>query len=273
MTVSNAKAERMSEVVEIRERRIPFKAEMVLALLSVKKSETRRVIRRPRNAGMKQVFGDYYPAGRWWVGPHPHGGWWGVDNPAGPGEWLQGILTRDGLSKGFHCPYGQPGDIILATETWRIGNWSLDSGEVQIDYKADGYRSQEWIKVADPDRFERYAEQCTDDAIKAGLEMDNADCFQWEPGQSPCRWRPARYMPKEFSRIRRVLDSVGAGPLCNITPEQALAEGVTYMPTYLPPQEPMDLVRAFAYYWGSINPKYPYSSNPFVYTLGLRKED
>ena len=109
------------------------------------------------------------------------------------------------------------------------------------------------------------------------MTYENANGFKWEPGQSPCRWRPARFMPKEFSRpeLRRVLDSMKAERLQDITEEDAIAEGIddaTLWDHFAREYEdrPVAYLRRsmFVSLWQSINAKaYPWASNPWVWAL------
>jgi len=100
----------------MKETRLAFTAESILAKQAGRKTQTRRPVRRSKAA--RAVFGgnDMYEGDKWWIGPHPRSGWWAIDDPSGPNEWLR-QLHEDDDSEGFLCPYGQPGDMILATET------------------------------------------------------------------------------------------------------------------------------------------------------------
>jgi len=234
----------------MKETRVPFTAESILAFQAGRKTQTRRPVRRSKAA--RAVFGgnDMYEGDKWWIGPHPRSGWWAIDDPSGPNEWLR-QLHEDDDSEGFLCPYGQPGDMILATETWKLDDIQASDWSVKVRYRADNSISG-WIAVRDRMVFWRAFTYWRD---------------------HPNTWRSPRYMPKEFVRFRWPLDSLRVERLQGITPEDAIAEGVEFTKWYLPPEDTLDPVRAYAYWWDSINGKtFPWSSNPFVYVLGLGGE-
>lgn len=115
----------------MKERPILFSGEMVRAILDDRKTQTRRVIKVPRRCRAGGVR-DYYPAHRWWVGPHPVSGWWAVDVPDGPPEYA----VKNTRGPGFSCPYGRPGDLLWVRETWAH---SVTGCEDQggVTYRAD----------------------------------------------------------------------------------------------------------------------------------------
>lgn len=79
-------------------RPIIFRDEMVRAILSGRKTQTRRVIKHMR-------------ANRWtYVKPHKGGGWMATDG-------TEAGFVESGAA-GFKCPYGQPGDRLWVRETW-----------------------------------------------------------------------------------------------------------------------------------------------------------
>ncbi len=202
----------------MKETRVPFSGPEILALLDGRKTETRQLI-RPQP--WQNKFGT-------WIWK-PKG--WQKSWCAASAEQLARMMLSP---KPSICPYGEAGDIILATETFYVlRELAIPLREPQpIHYAVD---------VPDRRQVEDY------------------------------RYVSARFMPKWASRIRREIVKVGAGQLQDITPEQALAEGVEFMPTYLTPQEPMDLVRAFAYYWNSLHPECPWSMNPWVWVVRFKE--
>jgi hypothetical protein len=99
--------------------------------------------------------------------------------------------------------YGEPGDQLAITETWRP-TWDPASRTAGIEYRADG---GERI-ISDP-------------AIEELVEES------WMQGKCE-RWRPSRFMPVWASRIRRELICVTPERLSQITPEDVLREGIGY---------------------------------------------
>lgn len=120
----------------------------------------------------------------------------------------------------------QPGDLIWIAESWRIGMWNHHNKTIFVDYKADNFCRPEPIVIDDYDRFTRYWIDCSDDADKAGNVPDNNGNHKWEIGQSPCRWRSGRFMPKAVARIWLKILSVEKQKLHDITDGQILAEGI-----------------------------------------------
>lgn len=94
-------------------------------------------------------------------------------------------------------PY-RPGEFCYVREVWRIGAWDESESQIAIDYK-DGPRKK-WLFVEDEELFERLWIESTDDAEKAGIKLNEDDRYEWEPGQSPCRWRSPVTMPQWASR-------------------------------------------------------------------------
>lgn len=82
----------------MRERPILFSAPMVRAILKGSKTQTRRIVKPPRN----------------WSDQFPH-----RDPFAMPPAvwWWDGVHDRVGVRQ--ECPYGQPGDRLYVREAWR----------------------------------------------------------------------------------------------------------------------------------------------------------
>jgi len=125
-----------------------------------------------------------------------------------------------------YCPYGVVGDRLWVREEWRVDAWREERDLISVDYKADGACPREWRQVDDEDLFERLRHQSFDDAKEAFNEQD---IYIWEPGDSPCRWRRALYMPRAFSRIDLELTDVRVQRVQEISEEDAIAEGVEPM--------------------------------------------
>lgn len=82
------------------ERPILFSAQMVRALLTGTKTQTRRVVKPPRNRSAFVLL--------------DHGnGWWPYQSDDGESE-----LCDDGMEHPYTCPYGQPGDRLWVREAF-----------------------------------------------------------------------------------------------------------------------------------------------------------
>ncbi|MBF0213015.1 MAG: hypothetical protein HQM00_05530 [Magnetococcales bacterium] len=121
------------------------------------------------------------------------------------------------------------GDQLWARERWRIGAWKWpyktedDTGRIAVDY-ADGPRCA-WNLVNDDREFEKFAVECVEDADGSG-RGDIYGGFEWEPGDSPCRWRKPKTMPRWASRITMEVGEISVTSVQKITNEQAIAAGV-----------------------------------------------
>ena len=84
----------------MKERPILFSAPMVRALLAGTKTQTRRVVKPPRNRSAFVLL--------------DHGkGWWPYQSDDGESE-----LCDDGMEHPYTCPYGQPGDRLWVREAF-----------------------------------------------------------------------------------------------------------------------------------------------------------
>lgn len=187
------------------------------------------------------------------------------------------------------APYAV-GHHLYVKETWRVGAWQEDDGAIAVDYKADGLVRREWIEIEDPEMFERFWIQSTDDAGKAGVTLDSGGAYHWKPGHGPCRWRSARFMPKAVARLWLEVTAIRAERLQEITEADAIAEGVGHgfqmngaWPDYQHINKhgicelTQDTARmSFATLWDSLNGKRPgceWSDNPFVFVVAFKKLD
>ena len=123
----------------------------------------------------------------------------------------------------------QPGDILYVREKWRVGAWDME-GKFCIDY-ATGPR-KEWIEIYtedndfDGEKVNDLILQCSDEAMAAGMKYDDDGMYHWNPGESPCRWRPSIHMPKTIARIFLKVKRVWVERIQDISEEDCRAEGV-----------------------------------------------
>lgn len=228
----------------MKERPILFSAPMVIALLSSRKTMTRRIVKPQPEDCMVGITGLFR-------------------HPNRLGKYI-------GETERVLCPYGKPGDRLWVRETWRIGAWNENSGgEIAVDYLADNHSRRDWLQVPDADTFEKYWLQSCDDCDKAGIKTDGAGQYHWEPGQSPCRTRPSIFMPRWASRILLEITNVRVERLQDISEEDAMAEGVQLLKT----QSALDRgvwAHRYAQLWETINGHGSWDVNPWVWVIEFK---
>lgn len=244
----------------MKERPILFNAAMVRAIIEGQKTKTRREVKLRDLLKIRRGDATHYK---------------GVSPDAAMKRCITDV-GMDGLLKLF--PYGQPGDQLWVREAWRIGAWDENRPAFALDY-CDGAR-KEWIEVPDAmgdgELFDRLWQQSSDDAAKAlGIQ----DRYQWEPGQSPCRWRPSIHMPRWASRIQLEITGIRVERLQDISEADALAEGI-YKPlgsqfwhtdpsaNILPGETPQ---WAYRNLWESINGHGSWEANPWVWVIEFKR--
>lgn len=166
------------------------------------------------------------------------------------------------------CPYGRPGDRLWVRETWRIGSWDDGCG-VWIDY-CDG-PDKTRRECSDVDMFYRLLEQIGDDLRRQGIEPTNGTMYEWEPGQSPLRWRPSIHMPRWASRITLEITDVRVQRLQDITPADCVAEGYPSPPGTRYAQEEIAALDWYRALWESINGPSSWDANPWVWVIEFRR--
>lgn len=81
-------------------------------------------------------------------------------------------------------------------------------------------------------------------------------------------WIPAIFMPRKYSRITLEITNIRVEKLCKISIEDANAEG------FLPINECLEsMIFGFSQYWDSINKKYLWESNPWVWVISFIRLD
>ena len=235
----------------MKERGMIFNAEMVRALLSGRKTQTRRIM-KPQPE------------------PCPRGGHWWPSNvfktmlhveeemQNGKGGW--GGLVGDA------CPFGDVGDRIWVREAYRFPA-SLDDvsptgvGEMAV---ATGYRKP-WAPT-----FYEFT----------GTFSDGWKGFETSPKVSDAgKLRPSIHMPRWASRILLEITDVRVERLNAISEEDARAEGIIDggclncgepEPCGCANPEP-DATDAFAYLWQSIYGQENWNANPWVWVIEFKR--
>lgn len=233
-------------VGRFKERPIPFTAYSIIAILEGRKTQTRRVINMTRRH---------------------------LENPD---DFVASGIWRPYATRSERCywhyggqsipPRYSEGDILWVRERWRIDSWDEDTGSIAVGYKADGYSRCELQIPYDDDGeiFNRYWIDSSDELHAKGIEPDADGDYDWGPGESPCRWRSARHMPRWASRILLRLTDVRVERLQDISEEDAQAEGVC-----------REFEKASTFYlgykhlWDELNAKrgFRWEENPFVWAL------
>ena len=163
-----------------------FNQEMVLALLSGKKTVTRRHVKR--NTRDTE--------------------WGGILKP--------NELAGDINNGEFANAYIQPGDLIWVRETWGVVNHSVNEHGEFTDWTPD--RPAREVKEM------KYGKgYYTGHAIyRADGEMAWCDDY----GDETSAWKPSIHMPKAASRLTLRVKNVTIEKLKEITDEQAVSEGM-----------------------------------------------
>jgi len=217
----------------MKERPILFTGEMVKAILDDRKTMTRRVIKPQPVEVVHEDEGSHIE--------------WSCR------EWPD--LQVDSIDELADYGKYRVGDRLWVKESWRVGAWAENDGEICVDYRVDGYCRKEWLPVDNDEMFERLCEQSTEDAAKVYGQQEE---YSWEPGESPCRWHSSRFMPRWASRINLPVKNIRVERLQDITGRDVLAEGVDNgksNPTMGIRWENMQRM-AFQELWNKINAKW-----------------
>jgi len=217
----------------MKERSILMATESVLGILEDRKTQTRRVLKPQPDLGL-DPFDSYSHIE---VGQY-HPTMIDKDGEEYPGDEIFGAYTDDG-EWGWKCPYGQVGDRLWMRETWAV----MAMSESTIDI---------WYKASD---------------IKDHLTLPNSSeraKYYTEVGS----WRPSIHMPRWASRITLEITEIRVERLQEITEEDAKAEGCV--------KQIKDglifdsAIHEYSWLWDSLNAKYPWESNPWVWVISFK---
>jgi hypothetical protein len=228
----------------IRERPILFAGEMVRAILSGAKTQTRRIIKpQPEQK--------------------PNGGFrWGKIGgeriPNGPRFCSGGSAVSITDMIGGYCPYGQPGDRLWVRETFALEHWDHEYGDTPpirpgLPYKIEGDEDggEYWLiphyRATDPDPH------------LTSLDADEMD--------DRTRWVPSIHMPRWASRLSLELTAVRVERVQEISHKDALAEGVEY-DVSKPDGAPLARFRKL---WDEVNGKGAWDRNDWVWVLEFKR--
>ncbi|WP_174634476.1 hypothetical protein [Yersinia thracica] len=239
------------------EKPILFNAEMVQAILSGRKTQTRRIMKvQPENPhlGLRRIIES--------------------KNSSENGKYFWSQSDACGTkprSKTFSCPLGQPGDQLWVRETFALlGN---EDG-VCVDWQDN------MVKGDEQEAARIYKASCEQRHGDYGLYSIPNSAY-WKPDTTNMKyegtWRPSIHMPRWASRINLMITGVRVERLNDISQEDAQAEGMEltgWRPTYSDPdsggeyETPYD---NFAELWISIYGEESWEANPWVWVIEFER--
>lgn len=218
-------------------RPILFSAPMVRALLDGRKTQTRRIAKHPLLDDVPNPL-DVVHENLRHAAPYLDsycGGAKTSENPRGMTEWWCWWTRDDRPCHQFKCPYGKPGDLLWARETWQ----ALSFG----DYQPTKHH------VADV-RF----------AATDALGSTDKDVRGYS-------WRPAIHMPRWASRITLELTGVKIERLNDISKQDVIAEGITERDGAPIEDAVCGWHEPYAALWEKLNGPGSWEDNPWVWAL------
>lgn len=216
---------------QIKEKPILFNPEMARAVLDGRKTQTRRTLKLPDDVVLKS-----------------------------PSLTIDLVETSDGLcakvTDDMHfmpaywikCPYSEVGTKLWVRETFSLESNYGYQGE--YDKPENPLGPVLWDKDAIDGKFfvcPRY---------RASEPDTDLVCEELENGDYKMKWQPSIHMKREYSRINLEITNIRVERVQDITPEDALAEGINHSTLNCPKVE-------FQHLWDSINasPKPIYCRN------------
>lgn len=224
---------------------------MVRALLSGAKTQTRRVAKI--NFEVQRTATTTEWAQGLASGHHTHVTTQQIVDKA---EQLRGrihpVIRDDGSMVAIRCPFGVPGDRLWVRETWgRFEPWT--GFHYAADHEGFGIGPDD-----DPDHVPEHA----------------------------VRWKPSIRMPRTACRLVLEITEVRVERLCDISHEDAMAEGITLNWGHIEessrlPAETQDECSLrkgwarlqFEILWESVYGPGTWDANPWVWAVSLRKLD
>ncbi|HCT7774661.1 TPA: morphogenetic protein [Klebsiella pneumoniae] len=228
----------------MKERGMIFNSEMVRAIVSGRKTQTRRIMKvqpESNQLGLLLITDST------------------KHSDIGKYHWAESNATGNHVrSKLFSCPFGAVGDQIWVRETFQ---GPLFDYELMDEYLEDSskFEKPEFCQYA-ADGGHRPEYQDADDNLRHG-------------------WRPSIHMPRWASRILLEITDVRVERLNAISEEDARAEGIIDggclncgepEPCGCANPEP-DATDAFAYLWQSIYGQENWNANPWVWVIEFKR--
>ncbi len=228
----------------MKERPILFSGAMVRAILTGKKTQTRRAVK-----GASGAFWD-------------HPGW----EPVAKDDIIEWSSPGHSFSMPKRCPYGQVGDRLWVKETWSTEELDRNGERIGVQYQATPTeKCRSGRSVARPDGFKLKR------PVHGGI------------GNEDGCWRSPLFMPRWASRLTLEVTDVRVERLQDISEADARAEGCSGSDPE-PVEEggtvycwkgrsaaPCPLAH-YRHVWESINgKKHPWSSNPWVWAITFKR--
>lgn len=217
---------------------------MIRALLDGTKTQTRRVVKFPKDVTPQNATALTYDeriAGLRTSFPNgPESALPLIAGPRYEGQRLLCNLINDVGLAHLVCPHGEPGDRLWVRETWGQIEWTTIIGRpgrrTETVYRADGDKPHGW--------HERNV------------------------------WKPSIHMPRRLSRLTLEITDVRVERVQEISYESMKGEGA--LPCHIRGGERAVLQREyFAPLWDSLSAKrgYGWDVNPWVWVLTFRRVD
>ncbi|MER4659964.1 hypothetical protein J9B20_05400 [Klebsiella pneumoniae] len=214
------------------ERGMIFNSEMVRAILSNRKTQTRRIMKvqpESNQLGLMLITDST------------------KHSDIGKYHWAESNATGNHVrSKLFSCPFGAVGDRIWVRETWSSDFANYYPND-RVWYAADNNRRLD-IEVVDGVR---------------GIYSPESDVHV------PFRWQPSIHMPRWASRILLEITDVRVERLNAISEEDAGREGYPADPS--PYGGKMDKWLWFRQLWDGIYPEQSFKHNPWVWVIEFKR--
>lgn len=229
----------------MKERGMIFNGEMVRALLSGRKTQTRRSMKVQPSEGftpMNMALEPDYKA-RWYTP--------GIVDKEGylqpASKEVFGVANEN---EGYSCPFGAVGDRIWVREAFRVHSRATDVAT--LVYKASERNS--W----------------TEQTHRVPVAVCNKPA-------TPEKWTPSLHMPRWASRILLEITDVRVERLNSISQEDAQAEGLEltgWRPAYSDPDSGGEVITPydnFAELWSSIYGDESWQANPWVWVIEFKR--
>ncbi|MDE9345276.1 hypothetical protein [Klebsiella variicola] len=221
-------------MTKITERGMIFNAEMVRALLSGRKTQTRRIIKPQPEATLSGSL-----SGKWLSRP------------------LNGLLLPKIEDIAIHCPFGAVGDRIWVRETWGVVSHAFSDDGLMIDWVPDRPATAIHEMPFGNGYYSGYAIYAADGDFTWG-DDDGYEDGRW------C-WKPSIHMPRAASRILLEITDVRVERLRSMSQDDARAEGV------IAASGPMEAGLAFRELWDSIYGEESWKANPWVWVIEFKR--
>jgi hypothetical protein len=239
----------MSTNTAIKERPILMCADMVLATLADRKTQTRRTIKpQPINP----PFSGRYEAGYAWWELNERGNFHRADKP---------------------CPYGQPGDRLWVRESFSpicdFDPWGDMGCDYRADYKGDQTKVKWTPSIHMPRCASRLTLEITDIRVERLNDISGADARaeslepDWDAFNDATDGYEGWDEPEEFiEECEEQCDYINFGH--NLVHSSEHQE-------WLRDRENYALRLAFKNLWQSINGKDSWEQNPWVWVVGFKR--